>query len=162
MDCKKHCSILSKSISTTTHLESDGVLLLEVVEQLLLAIENEDQGSISDAHLSALHSIFPQNLLHALDLVERDCITCYICSSPLRKLYQVQGTSNKHYICFESSLYCSCPSFVYSVCVKGDSLMCKHQLAICLASAINTCKQVQVTGKEWAALASTDNPSAPH
>ena len=40
------------------------------------------------------------------------------------------------YNCFTSSNYCSCPSYVYTVLVREDALLCKHALAVQLARAM--------------------------
>lgn len=138
------------------------VLLSEVVETLLE--KQGGGGTLSDGCLTALHSIFQQNLVPALDLVERGGVTKYVCSSVAsggrgtvnRELYVVQGSTGNQYVCLTTSRYCSCPSFAYSVLVKGDALLCKHQLAVRLAVAVGRCETVEVSGEEWATLAGMD------
>jgi predicted nucleic acid-binding Zn finger protein len=113
--------------------------------------------TMSDVCMLALHSIFQQNLVPALELVERGGVTKYSCrvggGGVTRELYRVQGSSGNQYLCFTSSSYCSCPSYAYHVLVRRDALLCKHQLAVRLATAMGRCDQVQVSGEEWADLA---------
>lgn len=137
-------------------------VLLQVFQQLLEGIKKEG-GAISDEQLKSLECLFPQHLLPALDLVERSAVTKYTCTCSYgqRTLYTVQGNSGQLYTCLDSSSYCSCPSFVYSVMGKGDLLMCKHQLATHIAVAMeeqNMCRHVQVSGEEWARMAAQDEP----
>lgn len=135
-------------------------LLLEVLDHLLQDIK---EGVLTDSHITALHSIFQQNLLHALDLLQQGNVTHYLHSYRAagrdlwRELYVVEGSSGHKYVCFPSSSYCSCPSFVYSVLVRAEACICKHQLATRLAAAMGSAHQVQVSAQEWAQLAASDN-----
>ena len=138
-------------------------LLTEVVQALM--VEGLEEGEMSDNALLTLHSIFQQNLVLALDLVERGAVTKYITTNSsagaasavvARQLHLVRGSTGNQYICFLSSNYCSCPSFVYNVLVKEDAMLCKHQLAVRLATATGKCGVVQVTGEEWAGLVAMD------
>lgn len=133
--------------------EVGGEELLKEVVQALLG--QGKAGALSDDSLLALHAVFQQNLVPALDLVERGAVTKYVCSSG-RQLYLVVGSTGNQYVCFGSSSYCSCPSFVYSVLARGSALLCKHQLAVQLARATHQCKQVEVSGEEWASLVAMD------
>lgn len=136
------------------------VMLTEVVQVMLGEIERGG-GDISNEQMSALHSIFQHNLVSALDLVERGGITKYVCrTSPgggEQVLWQVEGSSGGQYICLQSSSYCSCPAFVYAVLVKGDTILCKHQLAARLGSALGRCRGVELSEEDWARMAATDS-----
>ena len=153
----------SRETSLPSPRPSDpGVVLQCTVDQLLLEVrreletENQDKPSLSDNLLSALHSVFQQPLLHALDLVDKNSVTHYVCSGS-RELYLVQASSgNKVYTCLVSSNYCSCPSFVYSVVLREDYLMCKHMLAVQLARAMGRYKEEEVGGEELARLLAND------
>lgn len=144
-------------------------LLMKVLHELLEEVK-ENGGTFSDEQLKALETLFPQHLLAALDLAERGAVTQYTCSSPHgdKTLYLVQGSSGQQYLCFSSSSYCSCPSFTYSVLVRKEMLLCKHQLALHLAHAMQAqgmCRHVHVSGEEWAKMAALDTPIltlAPH
>lgn len=143
--------------------EEPQELLLQVFQKLLEGIKKEG-GAISDEQLKALESLFPHHLLAALDLVERGAVTKYTCtcSNGERTLYTVQGNSGHMYTCLGSSRYCSCPSFVYHVLGKRDMLLCKHQLATCMAVAMegqNTCRHVHVSEEDWAQMAAQQRPS---
>lgn len=145
--------------------DSSIALVQGLMQQQTTGCEGEGQqqigcegAAISDHCMTALHSIFQQNLVPALDLVERGRVTKYVCSTgPVtRKLYVVQGSTGNQYVCLTTSSYCSCPSYVYNVLVKGDALLCKHQLAVRLATSLGTCEQVEVSREEWATLAGMD------
>lgn len=133
-------------------------LLQKVMDALL------EEETMSDDSLIALHSILQQNLVPALDLVERRAVTKYVCScvaaagygTVTRQLYLVKGSSGNQYVCLASSSYCSCPSFMFSVLGRGDALLCKHQLAVRLATAMGACPAVELSGEEWAGLAKMD------
>ena len=126
-----------------------------VAEQLIAEVkrQSEEAGFLSDDLLSALHSVFHQHLLHALDLVDRSSVTRFTCPSG-RELYLVRGSSGKSYTCFSTSSYCNCPSFVYAVLIKEDSLVCKHTLAVQIARAMGTCRENEVPDMEFAELLS--------
>ena len=157
---------MSETPPAPPHTEADGEELLKEVLEGLLGAENtqqslgEEGASLSDDCMLALHSIFQQNLVLALDLVDRGGVTRYSSTAAgggvARLLYVVQGSAGSRYVCLSSSRYCSCPAFVYSVLVRGDALLCKHQLAVQLAVAMGRCEQVEVSGEEWAILASMD------
>ena len=106
-------------------------------EQLFQEVkrEAEESGRISDDLMSALLFVFQAPLHQALDLLDRGAVTRYSCPAG-RELYRVRGSGGRFYICLTSSNYCSCPSFVYKVLVKADSLLCKHMLAVQLTRAI--------------------------
>lgn len=127
-----------------------------IAEQLIAEVKREtsEVGFISDGLLSALHSVFHQHALHAFDLVDRSSVTHFTCPSG-RELYRVKGSSFKSYTCFSSSSYCNCPSFVYAVLVKEDSLVCKHTLAVQLATAMNRCREQEVSDVEFVELLSS-------
>lgn len=144
--------------------EVDGEELLKAVLEGLLKAEDTQEtrtsGVLSDDCLLALHSIFQQNLVPAMDLVDRGGVTKYVSTAAggvTRQLYVVQGSAGSRYICLTSSRYCSCPSFGYSVLVRGDALLCKHQLAAQLAVAVGRCELMEVSGEEWAVFASMDS-----
>jgi len=142
-------------------LSEPTTLLEKIAQQLLLKAGQENQTNsghyISDELLSSLYVVFQQTLLHALDLVDKKHITLY--SSPSgRQVHTVRAsTGNKVYTCLLSSNYCSCPSFVYTVILKGDTLMCKHMLASHLASALNCVHCEQLSDVELAQLLGRDS-----
>ena len=145
-------------------------LVMEVLHQLLADITAAGGGSLSDSQLLSLHSVFPQQLQPALELVEQEAVTLYTYTTPslTRTLWMVQGSTGNQYIilglCPPSATstpspgYCSCPSFVYSVLVRGDAALCKHQLAAHLATATGLCKTEHLSPQQWALKASTDTP----
>ena len=137
---------------------SQAGILKPVVEQLLTEVRREksENGELSDDLLSALYAVFQQPLLNALDIIDRESVTRCVCPTG-RELYQVQGSGSKVYICLTTSNYCSCPSFVYSTIIKEDSILCKHQLAVHLAGAMQCYKKIEVSDEEFAKLLSEVN-----
>ena len=112
-------------------------ILQSTTEQLLLEVkrETEESGRISEDLMSALLFVFQTPLHQAFDLLDQRAVTRYSCPAG-RELYRVRGSGGRVYTCLTSSNYCSCPSFVYTVLVKEDSLLCKHMLAVQLSRAI--------------------------
>ncbi|XP_066221059.1 zinc finger SWIM domain-containing protein 7 isoform X2 [Saccopteryx leptura] len=120
-----------------------------VVEELLneMAAAVRESARIPDEHLLSLKFIFGSAALQALDLVDRQSIT--LISSPSgRRVYQVQGSSGKTYTCLVSCHHCSCPAFAFSVLRKGDSLLCKHLLAVYLSRAMGTCQELSISDRQ--------------
>ncbi len=131
-----------------------------MADQLLLEVRRETQenGHISDDLMSALHFLFHQTLPQALDLVVRKHVSHCVCPSG-RELYRVQGSGQRTYTCLVSSNYCSCPSFVYTVLVREDSLVCKHMLAVQLAREMAAAQEVVVSDEEYADLLGSNGHS---
>lgn len=129
--------------------------LSRVTEQLLAEVrrEKQDTGSLSDDLLSALHFVFRQPLLHALDLLDRGVVT-HVTSPSGRELYQVKGSSGD-YTCLPRVGYCSCLSFVYTVLLREEALMCKHLLAVQLSIAMESSITKHVTDKQFAEILSS-------
>ncbi|XP_064404463.1 zinc finger SWIM domain-containing protein 7-like [Halichondria panicea] len=142
-------------------MESLRRILQGTIDQLLLEVRRESQNnlegpSLPENLLSALHSVFQQSLLHALDLVDKNHVMCFVCPAG-RELFQVQASAgNRVYTCLVSSNYCNCPSFVYSVVLKEDALMCKHLLAVQLGRALDRVETKDISGEEFAKLLSAD------
>ena len=116
---------------------STPLVIQSTTEQLFLEVkmETEENGRISDDLLSALSFVFQHALLPAFELLDQRAVCHYSCPSG-RELYRVRGSGGRMYSCFTSSNYCSCPSFVYTVLVREDALLCKHALAVQLARAL--------------------------
>ena len=125
-----------------------GSILQATADQLLVEVkrEAEETGRLSEDLLSALLFVFQAPLHQALDLLDRGAVTRYHCSAS-RELYRVRGTGGRFYTCMSSSDYCSCPSFVYTVLVKQDSLLCKHLLAVRLGRAMAAGKRERREGE---------------
>uniref|UniRef100_A0A8D1IWI7 SWIM-type domain-containing protein n=1 Tax=Sus scrofa TaxID=9823 RepID=A0A8D1IWI7_PIG len=107
----------------------------------------ERDGGGGAGRRTELKFVFGSSAVQALDLVDRKSIT--LISSPSgRRVYQVLGSSGKTYTCLASCHYCSCPAFAFSVLRKGDSLLCKHLLAVYLSQVLGTCQQLSVSDKQ--------------
>ncbi|XP_053223624.1 zinc finger SWIM domain-containing protein 7 isoform X2 [Podarcis raffonei] len=110
-----------------------------------------DLQAISSNNPYLLKFIFGASAVPALDLVDRQSVT-RITSPSGRQVYQVVGSSGKHYTCYASCHFCSCPAFMFSVLRKGDSLVCKHLLAIYLSQALGSCQELTVPDKQLTRL----------
>ncbi|KAM9748960.1 zinc finger SWIM domain-containing protein 7 isoform 1-T1 [Dama dama] len=114
-----------------------------------------DGGGVPDEHLLSLKFVFGSSAVQALDLVDRQSVT--LISSPSgRRVYQVLGSSGRTYTCLASCHYCSCPAFAFSVLRKGDSLVCKHLLAVYLSQVTRTCQQLSVSDKQLTDILSAE------
>lgn len=132
--------------------------LRHVADQLFSEVHlvKEQHGHLTDEVLSALHFIFHQPLLHALDLVDQKNVTKLTTPSG-RVLYQVVGSSNQVYNCLTSGDFCTCPSYTFTVLVKMESLMCKHLLAIHLAEALGECRRKAISDEDFVAYMCYDS-----
>ena len=128
---------MAASCSPSSSAGVCGSILQSTADQLLLEVKREakESGRISEDLMSALLFVFQAPLGQALDLLDRGSVTRYYCAAG-RELYRVRGRGSRFYTCLTSSDYCSCPSFVYTVLVKQDSLLCKHLLAVQLGRAM--------------------------
>jgi len=112
-----------------------------------------------DENWEKLRFFLPDNLiLAALDLIDRDNVVKY-CAPWGRVQYEVLG-STAMYTVFpqlpsadsDTSAYCTCPSFAYSVLISKSQLMCKHVLATLLAERLQKCVERPVTADELASI----------
>jgi len=131
------------------------VTLQDITNQLLIDVkkEKEENGVISDHLMSALHSVFQQPLLGALDLIDQDSVTRISCPAG-RSLYLIRGTSGTGYYCFRSSNYCNCPSFIFTVLKKEDTIYCKHMVAVLVGEALGRVNEKQISDVEFSKLLS--------
>ncbi|XP_071093345.1 zinc finger SWIM domain-containing protein 7-like isoform X2 [Haliotis cracherodii] len=123
-----------------------GQQLLGEVERVYAA-----QGKLTDEILSSLQFVFQAPLLPALDLVDKKAVS-FMTSPSGRSLYQVIGSSGTPYACYTSSIYCSCPSYRFSVLLKEDHMMCKHLLAILLSKRMDSIQTESVTDQELSSM----------
>nr|DBA34344.1 TPA: hypothetical protein GDO54_001912 [Pyxicephalus adspersus] len=98
-----------------------------------------------------LKFIFGATALFALDLVDQRSVT-HVTSPSGRSTFQVTGSSGKLYICYKACHYCSCPAFTFSVLRRGDSMLCKHILAVYLSQALGVCQEMTVSDKQMSEI----------
>lgn len=124
-----------------------------VAEELLREIGRafRETARVPDDHLSALKFVFGASAVPALDLVDRRSVT-RLGSPSGRTVYQVMGSSGKMYTCYATCLFCTCPAFAFSVLRRGDSLVCKHLLAVQLSRALGACQDVTVPDQQLTGL----------
>lgn len=125
----------------------------EITDQLFEEVAKvyKQQKCLTDELLFALQFVFQAPLLPALDLIDRKSVTLIRCPSG-RKVYQVSGSSGTPYTCFATSSFCSCPAYKFSVLKRGDTVMCKHLLAIRLSESMEEFKQYDVSDQEMASI----------
>ncbi|XP_065830416.1 zinc finger SWIM domain-containing protein 7-like [Oscarella lobularis] len=129
-------------------------MLDKIAEELFSEVRKEkesNENGLSDSLLSALNCIFGQSLVYALDLVDKKSVTKYTCPSG-RSTFKVVGSSGDVYTCLLNSNYCTCPSYVYTVLVKRDVLMCKHVLAMHLSVALDACTAREISDSDMESL----------
>jgi len=134
--------------------------LRHVADQLFseVRLAKEQHGRLTDEILSALHFVFHQPLLHALDLIDQKNVIKLTTPSG-RSLYQVVGSSNQVYNCLITGEFCTCPSYTFTVLVKMESLMCKHLLAVHLAEALGECRNRDISDEDFVAYMCYDSVS---
>ena len=104
---------------------------------------------IRDEDLLALKLLCGPNLLPALDIVDKSGVELHTCPSG-RTTYVVKGSSRNTYVCLRTANFCSCLSFQYTVLMRRDSVMCKHLLAVCVAEAIGSAVEQEVSDEDMA------------
>lgn len=125
------------------------------VQQLLLELKNcNPEEGLSVELLSALNCMFETCLELALQIVDKKNVVC-MQSTAGRTFYQVRGSSGVYSV-FTSSLYCTCPSYVYTVLKKKTSLVCKHILAVYIAMATNQAEIQLLSDEEFTQLLLSD------
>ncbi|OWK15516.1 ZSWIM7, partial [Cervus elaphus hippelaphus] len=89
-------------------------------------------------------------------LLAPPALTSFNTSAPQDWKRVVLGSSGRTYTCLASCHYCSCPAFAFSVLRKGDSLVCKHLLAVYLSQVMRTCQQLSVSDKQLTDILSAE------
>ncbi|XP_065054984.1 zinc finger SWIM domain-containing protein 7-like [Rhopilema esculentum] len=120
--------------------------------------EKEKHGKVTDEALSLLNCLFPTMLVHSLDLVDRKFITKFLTPAK-REFFQVKGSSGIPYCCFPSCSYCSCPSYLYTVLLKKEAMLCKHLLAMELAIALDDFITREISDEEFVAYVAYETES---
>uniref|UniRef100_A0A8D0BS73 Zinc finger SWIM-type containing 7 n=2 Tax=Salvator merianae TaxID=96440 RepID=A0A8D0BS73_SALMN len=109
------------------------------------------EASVAMTQRLGLKFVFRSSAVPALDLVDRQSVT-RITSPSGRTVFQVVGSSGKRYTCYSSCHFCNCPAFAFSVLRKGNSLVCKHLLAVYLSQAVGSCQELTVPDKQLTRL----------
>lgn len=131
MDHDQGASKTGSNLTELVHLE-----LLQHARAVHL-----EHGTLTDEVLSALHFMFGPPLLQAMDLVDHQSVTQIKSEPGGRIVYQVVGSSGSPYLCLPSAGYCPCLFFAFAVLKRKEVPMCKHMLAILLASTMGLVKE---------------------
>eukprot|EP00055_Hartaetosiga_balthica_P004703 m.12787 g.12787 ORF g.12787 m.12787 type:complete len:134 (-) comp4058_c0_seq1:132-533(-) len=90
-----------------------------------------DGPALSSLVLTQLHSLFPQTIVAALDIIDREGVSCVSCPAK-RILFHVSGKGGKAYLVLPDENFCECVAFEYQV-LRKELSMCKHLLATKIA-----------------------------
>eukprot|EP00043_Microstomoeca_roanoka_P008856 m.84975 g.84975 ORF g.84975 m.84975 type:complete len:132 (-) comp14411_c1_seq4:173-568(-) len=121
------------------------VMQRELEEHVLASVTSAD---LSPEVLSALYGVFHQNIVAALDIIDREAVTEITCPAG-RKAYQVAGKGGRFYFLLLEENFCECAAYEYTV-LRNEVSMCKHVLAARLAVAMGVVKQECITDTAFA------------
>ena len=95
-------------------------------------MQGQGPHAIDDLSLLDLSLLYGKTLAPALKIASDPSSVTRLCSPSGRECFRVKSSniSEPFYHVFTSSHYCSCPAFLHEVCLKGESLACKHLLAV--------------------------------
>eukprot|EP00276_Gloeochaete_wittrockiana_P008629 CAMPEP_0184648070 /NCGR_PEP_ID=MMETSP0308-20130426/5148_1 /TAXON_ID=38269 /ORGANISM="Gloeochaete witrockiana, Strain SAG 46.84" /LENGTH=118 /DNA_ID=CAMNT_0027079615 /DNA_START=93 /DNA_END=452 /DNA_ORIENTATION=+ len=109
--------------------------------------------------LQPLLFLFPNVLQSAVDVLENERIVKIVAHTSRRSVFQVEGRSDRPYICFDDAFggYCSCDSFRYTVLTQRTAICCKHQLAVRIAKSLKSFDVLQVSDGDFPKFLLVDN-----
>nr|CAI5820572.1 unnamed protein product [Callosobruchus analis] len=94
---------------------------------------------MEDHTLENLYSFFGNNLLLAMELLDK----CKLIQYTLQ-----QDTRKEHCTIYDNINFCHCAMFRVDVLEKGQSLACKHVLAVKLGKIMNMVTKEVITGAQ--------------
>ena len=107
--------------------------------------------------------LFESNWARALELVDGGHVKRIVAQDSGRELFQVGSASGsraggrlpRSHLVFPEH-FCTCHAFFYDVVSRGEAVLCKHQIAAQVASALGTCVTVVVPDSLVAQILSAD------
>ena len=107
--------------------------------------------------------LFESNWARALELVDGGHVKRVVAQDSGRELFQVGSASGaragsrlpRSHLVFPEH-FCTCHAFFYDVVSRGEAVLCKHQIAAQVASALGTCVTVVVPDSLVAQILSAD------
>ncbi|KRY85145.1 Zinc finger SWIM domain-containing protein 7 [Trichinella pseudospiralis] len=124
-----------------------------VAEQLLdeLQARYQSDGMIADEIMLAMSAVFDsRTVLESFNLVDRNSI-CRLLSSSGKILFQVVDQDDTAWLVLPKINYCKCEFFANEV-VHGHFQICKHVLAVWLASAVGRLHYRSIDDKTMTAI----------
>eukprot|EP00043_Microstomoeca_roanoka_P008855 m.84962 g.84962 ORF g.84962 m.84962 type:complete len:196 (-) comp14411_c1_seq2:173-760(-) len=109
------------------------VMQRELEEHVLASVTSAD---LSPEVLSALYGVFHQNIVAALDIIDREAVTEITCPAG-RKAYQVAGKGGRFYFLLLEENFCECAAYEYTGNHRGcrnarDGFLCGSMLFLLL------------------------------
>ena len=116
---------------------------LLVKEALYSALEQiRVAGEVTETPLNIILQTCGEITVPALAIIDSKGVRKIVAPNG-KKLYQVVGSSDNVYTCFKDELYCNCPSFQNMIVMKRSHFICKHLLAVMVASALKSYEMIQ-------------------
>jgi hypothetical protein len=109
--------------------------------------------TIDDLSLLNLSLVYGKTLAPALKIAEDPNSIVQLCSHPSgRSCMRVKSSSSSepYYTVFLTSSYCTCPAFLHEVAIKGESLACKHILAVLLRGGAKGAREIGISDLDLA------------
>ena len=110
-------------------------VLKDVCQRIKLSME------LTEPSLNIIINVFGDLTVPAMSIIDNKGVKKLVSSSG-KSVFQVTGSSNNEYTCFLNELYCSCISFQNNVIMKGSHVICKHLLAVIIASALENVVEI--------------------
>nr|CAI5823626.1 unnamed protein product [Callosobruchus analis] len=104
-------------------------------------------GILEDHTLENLYSFFGNNLLLAMELLDKCKLIQYTLQQDTRSVYKII-TSEEHCTIYDNINFCHCAMFRVDVLEKGQLLACKHVLAVKLGKIMNMVTKEVITGAQ--------------
>lgn len=106
----------------------------------------KESGTINEALIKYLESIFPNKTQDALDVIKRG-IKKNIYKPSNRIVWTAMGENDEYLI--YPKLFCSCRDFYKNVVIKRKRIFCKHLLAQTICDALNDYQERETTDIEF-------------
>jgi len=115
--------------------ETPKTYIMSALQNVLREIQTSN--NLCDAALGKILNLCGGMTIPALSIMDKKLVHKFTCLDG-RSVYQVEGANGNIYICLKDELYCNCLSYKNSVILKQTNFICKHLLAVLLASALRT------------------------
>ena len=97
----------------------------------------------------ALQILCPEALSGAAEILDHKAITRLIARESHREFCLVEGRSSKQSYAVLPG-FCTCPAYSQKVAHRAEWSVCKHELAVMLASSLGLVQSNEIDDREWA------------
>ncbi|KAL1520167.1 hypothetical protein AB1Y20_023637 [Prymnesium parvum] len=104
--------------------------------------------TVSDEQLRWLHFLCPGSVGGAAEILDHRTVTRCVARESRREFFTVDATSKRTHCTLPG--FCTCCAYCYQVVARPDALLCKHELAVRLASALGLVQVLELEDAEWA------------